>query len=76
MTEQELRKLVAKRISRKLVANNIKKIDLAERTGIPKQTISRYMTGQRKPTYDKIVKIAQALNCTPDDLINIDEPLE
>ena len=76
MTEYELRKLFAKRISRKLVANNMKQIDLAEKTGIPKQTISRYMNCQRKPTYDTVILIAQALNCTPGDLIDIDEQLE
>lgn len=76
MTEQELMKLFAKRISRKLVANDMKQIDLAEKTGIPKQTISRYMNCQRKPTYDVVVRIAQALNCNAGDLINIDESLE
>lgn len=76
MTEHELRQLFAKRISRKLVANDMKQIDLAEQTGIPKQTISRYMNCQRKPTYDVVIRIAQALSCRPGDLIDIDEPLE
>lgn len=76
MTEMELRKLFAKRIKRKLITKHMKQIDLAERSGIPKQTISRYINCERKPTYDIVLKIAHALDCTAGDLIDIDEELE
>lgn len=76
MTEQELQRLFAKRIRRRLVSLNIDQRELANRTGLTETSISRYINCQRKPTYDIVVRIAQALNCTPGELINIDEILE
>lgn len=76
MTERELRQLFAKRISRRLVALNIDQRELAKRSGLSEATVSRYIKGWRKPTYDIVIRIAQALECEPGDLINIEEPLE
>lgn len=76
MTENELRKLFAKRVKVKLIKKHMKQIDLAERSGIPKQTISRYLNCERKPTYDTVIRIAHALDCTAGELIDIDEELE
>lgn len=76
MNDEELTELFIKRIRQRLNTNHMKRIDISRKTGIPKNTISQYMTGRRKPTYDKVIRIAQALECEPGDLINIDEPLE
>lgn len=64
------------RILQRMRANHMLRIDIARKSGIPKNTISQYMTGKRKPTYDKVVRIAQALNCKPGDLLDMDEDLE
>lgn len=76
MTEQELAQLLAKRIKRKMVPLHIDQRELARRAGITEASLSRYMKGQRKPTYNIIVKIAQALECRPGELIDIDEQLD
>lgn len=76
MTEQELAQLLAKRIKRKMVPLHIDQRELARRVGITEASLSRYMKGQRKPTYNIIVKIAQALECRPGELIDIDERLD
>ena len=76
MTEQELRELFAKRIRRRIVALNIDQRELARRAGIRESTLSMYIKFHRKPTYDIVIRLAQALECKPGDLIDIDEPLE
>ena len=45
---------------------------LADKTGIPKQTIDQYRTGRREPSFTKGIIIAQALDVDPRDLIKED----
>lgn len=76
MKVEELMRLFAKRIRRKIVALRIDQRELARRAGISEQTLSRYILCQRKPTVDMVIRIAQALECQPSELIDIDELLE
>ena len=76
MTEQDLRQLFSKRIKCRLNILHIDQRELARRTGISEVTISKYVNCYTKPTYDNVIRIAQALECSPSDLIDIDEPLE
>lgn len=76
MTELELRQLFSKRIKIRLRTLHIDQRELARRSGLTDVTISRYVKCYRKPTYDNVVRIAQALECSPGYLIDIDEPLE
>ena len=75
MTEKEFNKLFAKRIKCRLKFLNIDQRELAKRSGLTEVTVSRYIHGRRKPSTTIVVRIAQALECSPGDLINIDEPL-
>lgn len=43
--------------------------ELARLVGLTGSAISQYESGKRKPNIDTLKKIAQALNCTVDDLI-------
>lgn len=76
MTERELRQEFTKRIKRRLRALNISQRELAKRTGISEITISRYIKCHRKPTYDDVIRMAQALECKPSFLIDFDEKIE
>ena len=76
MTERELRQHFAKQIRRRIVALRIDQRELARRSGLTEATISKYIKCYRKPTYDNVIRIAQALECSPSYLIDIDEPLE
>ena len=76
MTEFELRQLLSKRIRCRLNILHIDQRELARRTGLSEATISKYIKCHRKPTYDNVIRIAQALDCSPSDLIDIDELLE
>jgi transcriptional regulator with XRE-family HTH domain len=76
MNDAELRELFAKRIRCRIVALRIDQRELARRSGLTEASLSRYIKHHRKPTYDIVIRLAQALECSPGDLINIDEPYE
>lgn len=76
MTEQQLKQLFSKRIRCRLNILHIDQRELSRRTNLSEAAISNYIKCRRKPTYDIVVRIAQALECSPGYLIDIDEPLE
>ena len=48
------------------------KSEIARETGLSRVTISNILNGKQKnPKSDTLKKIAQKLNCTVDDLINL-----
>ncbi len=55
---------------------NIKPVELSERTGITKSTISHYMSGYTKPKSDKLYILAEALNVNEAWLMGYDVPME
>lgn len=66
--QQENRALFAKNINHLLIKTNKKQIDLAEGTGIPKATISRYVKGGSTPTVGNVQKIADFFNVSKSDI--------
>lgn len=50
-------------------ARGITQAELAERIGTTVATISRYESGQREPTLTIAAKLAAALDCSVDDLV-------
>ena len=47
--------------------------ELAERLNIAKSVISFYESGDRMPSYDVLIKLAQIFNVTTDYLLGIDK---
>lgn len=50
------------RLNEALEKRDIRPVDLANRADIPEATISQYRSGYAKPKYERIVRIADALN--------------
>lgn len=50
--------------------------ELAEATGITEASISRYINKQRVPTIFVLIKLANALDCTLDDLADFGDTIE
>ena len=72
-------KVVAKfndRLNEALEKRNIRPVDLANKADIPEATISQYRSGYAKPKYERIVKIADALNVSLAWLMGGDVPME
>ena len=43
--------------------------NLADKVGIPRELIGRYIKGERNPSFDTAIKIANVLGVTVDSLI-------
>lgn len=67
---------IAERIRIGLSLRNMRQIDLVERTGIGKSSISTYISGEYEPKQKNIYKIAQALNVSEAWLMGYDVPME
>ena len=50
------------RLSEAMEKRGLRSVDLVEMTGIPKVTISYYLSGKTVPRADKLYRLAQALN--------------
>lgn len=57
-------------IKRIRVQAGLSQESLAQAVGVSRVSIVRYETGERKPDLDIAAKIAKALNCKVDDLID------
>ena len=63
------------RLKRILDIRNMKAVDLAEKTGIGKSSISFYLNDKCLPKQPRLFQISKALNCNPAFLMGIaDEP--
>ena len=65
------------RIKVKLAEHNMKQIELADKLGLNKQTISNICNGKTLPSIDKLFSMAYIFNCSTDDLYKyevIEEP--
>ena len=77
MTDKEWRELITKRLRRlRKQAGFHNQKELAEACGVTEATISHYINSRRLPDAKTLVKLAQVLNCSIDDLIYIDEAIE
>lgn len=67
--KDQLAETIGMNIARKCKELKISQKQLAETTGLTEAGISRYISGQRLPRLDILLKIADALNCTLDYLL-------
>lgn len=66
--QKENRAVFAENIKNLMVKTRTKQIDLAEGTGIPKATISRYVKGGSTPTVGNVQKIADFFNVSKSEI--------
>lgn len=76
MTEQTWRMIFAERLGQQMTQRQMTRKELAASAGISQMTISRYLNGQQSARIDIILRLAKALNCSVDDLVAVDEPVE
>lgn len=50
-------------------ARNLTQDEVAEACGVDRATISKWETGEFSPRVDKLVKLANILGCTVDELL-------
>ena len=64
------------RLTEALKIRGMKAIDLSEKLGISRGTISYYMSGKSSPKADRLNLISQALNISEAWLLGYDVPME
>lgn len=67
---------VSARIKEALEIRGMKQSELVKKTGIPKGSISQYISGHVEPKQDRIYLIAKALNVREAWLIGYDVPMD
>lgn len=63
------------RLREAMGARGMRAVDLVEKTGIPKGTISYYLSGKTEPRADRIYIIARALDINEAWLLGYDVPM-
>lgn len=63
------------RLRQALELRGMRAADLVDKTGIPKGTISYYLSGKTEPKADRLYLIAQALNISEAWLLGYDVPM-
>jgi len=66
--------IVAKRLGMLLKLKSITRAELAESTGIKRQSISRYLAAEDVPGGENLRKLAIALSTTTDNILGMDLP--
>ncbi len=67
--KDQLAESIGTNIARKCKELNLSQKQLAHNTGLTEAGISRYISGQRLPRLDILLKIATALDCTLEYLL-------
>lgn len=49
---------------------NLSQTELGEMIGVNQGTVSAYEKDSSRPSFECLIKISEALNCTVDDLVN------
>ena len=56
-------------IRKRRLAKGLTQKELAEKADVTESQISQIETGKRKPSFETLLKISEALGCTTDDLV-------
>lgn len=69
------RKEIKDRLREAMTIRGLRAVDLVERTGIPKGTLSYYLSGHTQPKADRLYLLAQALDISEAWLLGYDVPM-
>ena len=70
VTDNDCREVFAANLAEAMVTKGIGQAVLAERTGLSSACISKYLHKKSTPTITQVEKIARALGCHRDDLLD------
>lgn len=70
ITDKDCREVFAANLAETMVTKGIGQTVLAERTGLSSACISKYLHKKSTPTITQVEKIAHALGCHRDDLLD------
>lgn len=76
LTENEWMIMFSRNVSQIMYEQRITQSELARETGLGDYTISRYLNRHRMPSIKNILKIAYALRCDVEDLVDFGDIIE
>lgn len=71
-----MKKDTSTRLQELMDIKNINQVDLCQRTGIPKSSMSMYLNGERSPRQNRLSQIAEKFNISEAWLMGYDVPME
>lgn len=71
-----MKKDTSTRLQELMDIKNINQVDLCQRTGIPKSSMSMYLSGERRPRQNRLSQIAEKFNISEAWLMGYDVPME
>ena len=71
-----MKKDTSTRLQELMDIKNINQVDLCQRTGIPKSSMSMYLSGERSPRQNRLSQIAEKFNISEAWLVGYDVPME
>ena len=71
-----MKKDTSTRLQELMDIKNINQVDLCQRTGIPKSSMSMYLSGERSPRQKRLSQIAEKFNIFEAWLMGYDVPME
>lgn len=71
-----MKKDTSTRLQELMDIKNINQVDLCQRTGIPKSSMSMYLSGERNPRQNRLSQIAEKFNISEAWLMGYDVPME
>ena len=71
-----MKKDTSTRLQELMHIKNINQVDLCQRTGIPKSSMSMYLSGERSPRQNRLSQIAEKFNISEARLMGYDVPME
>lgn len=70
-----MKKDTSTRLQELMAIKNINQVDLCQRTGIPKSSMSMYLSGERSPRQNRLSQIAEKFNISEAWLMGYDVPM-
>lgn len=69
------KKRIGQRLNEILAKRGVLQKELAEHIGVPANTISYYLSGERSPDLEKLIKISKFLNISTDYLLGLSDEI-
>ena len=70
MTEQDYREVVAYRIKTYMIRKGITQSDLAERMGVVRSTVRKWIDAKSTPSAYNVRKMSIIFKCSPNEIVN------
>ena len=71
--DKNLDLIISENIKREINQSGLKKSEIASVIGVSRATVSQYLSGRAQPTLATLAKLCLVLDCSADDILNIDK---